>query len=216
MGKSLLRSRGVIEIGLTGGIGAGKSTVAEALTARGAVLIDADQIVHELQRPGDSVFDAMVERWGDRIVCSDGNLDRGAIAAIVFSDKSELDALNDIVHPAVAREIEARRSTLEHTDSVVVLDIPLLVRTDGEPLNDTYSDLAGIIVVDVSPSDAVRRLVEYRNFSESDARARIASQASREARLAVADFVIDNSGDLDMLDSQVDHAWTWACSLSTT
>jgi len=204
----------MIEIGLTGGIGAGKSTVANGLVDRGAVLIDADQIVRELQLPGEPVFDAMVERWGDRIVAPDGSLDRTAVAEIVFKDQADLDALNDLVHPAVAHEMEARRNGLKSTDSVVVLDIPLLVRADGKPLKDTYENLAGIIVVDIDTATAVRRLIDHRGFSRGDAEARIANQATREARLAVADFVVDNSGSLADLAKQVDAAWEWACGLA--
>lgn len=203
----------MIEIGLTGGIGAGKSTVADGLTERGAVLIDADRIVRELQMPGAPVFEEMVRRWGDRILTPDGTLDRAEVAKIVFADPSELEALNDIVHPAVADEMASRREALKSTGSVVVLDIPLLVRADGEPIKDTYENLAGIIVVDTDPDTAVARLIEYRGFSEDDARARIANQASREARLAVADFVIDNSGDLAGLSPQIDAAWKWALAL---
>jgi len=203
----------MIEIGLTGGIGAGKSTVADGLTERGAVLIDADRIVRELQMPGAPVFEAMVKRWGERILGPDGTLDRAEVAKIVFADPSELEALNDIVHPAVADEMASRRKALKSTESVVVLDIPLLVRADGEPIKDTYENLAGIIVVDTDPDTAVARLIEYRGFSEDDARARIANQASREARLAVADFVIDNSGDLADLSPQIDAAWEWALAL---
>jgi len=203
----------MIEIGLTGGIGAGKSTVAEGLTERGAVLIDADRIVRELQAPGGAVFEAMVERWGDVIVSANGELDRARVAEIVFADADELEALNEIVHPAVAAEMSSRRELLEPSDSVVILDIPLLVRADGEPLKDTYADLAGIIVVDTDPEIAVRRLVEHRGFSESDAKARIANQASREARLAVADFVVDNSGSMESLEPQLDAVWEWARSL---
>ncbi len=203
----------MIEIGLTGGIGAGKSTVADALTERGAVLIDADRIVHDLQEPGAPVFLAMVGRWGDRIVSADGHLDRAAVAGIVFDDADELKALNDIVHPAVAAEMAASREFLADTDSIVVLDIPLLVPADGESPRAPYSDLAGIIVVDIDPEIAVERLVSQRGFSRADARARIASQAGREARLAVADFVIDNSGSHESLHRQIDAAWQWAKSL---
>ncbi len=204
----------MIEIGLTGGIGAGKSTVAEGLTNLGAVLIDADQIVHDLQRPGQPVFASMVDRWGDVIVGPKGTLDRAAVASIVFSDESELEALNKIVHPAVAVEMEARRSTLEKTDSVVVFDIPLLVNADGGSIKDTYANLRGIVVVDTAGAVAVERLMRHRNFSRADAEARIASQADRRSRLAVADFVIDNSGDLEALQPQIARAWAWACSLA--
>lgn len=203
----------MIEIGLTGGIGSGKSTVADMLVERGAVLIDADRIVRDLQAPGGAVFAAMVERWGDGIVADDGNLDRAAVAEIVFNDEDELEALNDIVHPAVAEEMKAQRTAVEGTDAIVVLDIPLLVRADGTSDKDRYANLAGIIVVDVDADVAVSRLVEFRGFDEDDARSRIANQATREARREVADVVIDNSGSLDDLDTQVDAAWDWALAL---
>ena len=204
---------GVIEIGLTGGIGSGKSTVADLLVERGAVLIDADRIVRELQAPGGSVFAGMFERWGDAIVSSDGSLDRQAVAKIVFNDEDELKALNDLVHPAVGEEMKAQREAVLGTDGIVVLDIPLLVRADGTSDKDRYANLSGIVVVDVDTEIAVERLVEFRGFSEDDARARMANQSSRKDRRAVADVVIDNSGPLDDLDAQVDDAWAWMQSL---
>jgi len=203
----------VIEIGLTGGIGAGKSTVADALVGRGAILIDADRIVRELQEPGAPVFKAMVERWGPRIVAPDGSLDRAAVAGIVFNDSDELDALNGIVHPAVGAEISARRAAVAGTDTVVVLDIPLLVRADGEPIRPQYRDLAGIVVVDVEPDVAVERLVAHRGYTEEDARARVSNQAGREDRLAVADFVVDNNGNLEDLDAHIEELWSWITGL---
>ena len=204
----------MIEIGLTGGIGAGKSTVADALVARGAVLIDADRIVRELQEPGTPVFEAMVERWGERIVAVDGTLDRAAVAEIVFNDEDELKAINDIVHPALAIEIEARRKQVEGTDAVVVLDLPLLVRADGQPVAEQFDGLAGVIVVDIDPELAVERLVGHRGFREEDARNRIGRQASRVDRLAVADVVIDNSGDLADLEAEIERVWAWIRGLS--
>jgi dephospho-CoA kinase len=203
----------VIEIGLTGGIGSGKSTVADLLVEHGAVLIDADRIVRELQAPGGAVFAAMVDRWGDRIVAADGTLDRPAVAEIVFNDEDELKALNDLVHPAVGEAMKQQREAVMGTDAVVVLDIPLLVRADGTSDKDRYANLAGIVVVDVDTELAVDRLVAHRGFDADDARARMANQASREDRRAVADVVIDNSGSLDELVAQVDEAWEWMRSL---
>ena len=197
----------MLEIGLTGGIGAGKSTVAQLLVARDAVLIDADVIVRDLQQPGATVFVQMVERFGSAIVRADGALDRAAVAEIVFSDKEQLAALNAIVHPAVTDEMTRRRQALAPTDATVVLDIPLLIETN-------YSDLDAVVVVDVDPEIAIRRLVEHRGFSESDARARVANQASRVDRLAIADFVIDNSGSLDEVRERVAACWQWICSLT--
>jgi dephospho-CoA kinase len=196
----------VIEIGLTGGIGSGKSTVAGLLVERGAVLIDADAIVREVQVPGSPVFQAMVERFGPGIVAHDGTLDRAAVAAVVFADPDELEALNGIVHPAVTAEMTRRRESYAGTDATLILDIPLLVESK-------HKGLAGVIVVDVDPEVAVGRLVRHRGFSEDDARARISRQASREDRLAIADFVVDNSGDLTALRDEVDRCWQWIMSL---
>jgi dephospho-CoA kinase len=202
----------VIQIGLTGGIGAGKSTVADGLVDRGAILIDADRIVRELQAPGAPVFRAMVERWGQEIVAPDGSLDRAAVAAIVFNDAQELRRLNAIVHPAVRAEMTASLAAVADTGAVVVLDIPLLVDEQGSTRPE-YRDLAAIVVVDTDPELAVERLVAHRGFSEADARARVARQAGREHRLAAADYVVDNSGTIEALDAELDRLWVWIGSL---
>jgi dephospho-CoA kinase len=196
----------MLEIGLTGGIGAGKSTVARLLASRGAVLIDADVIVRELQAPGAPVFVRMVERFGTGIVRSDGTLDRGAVAEIVFADRRELAALNGIVHPAVTDEMTRQRQAWATTDATVLLDIPLLIETN-------YSDLDAVIVVDVDPEIAIERLIAHRGFTEHDARARVANQASRSDRLAIADFVIDNSGTYDDLTDRIADCWRWMTAL---
>ena len=200
----------MFEFGLTGGIGSGKSTVAAGLVERGAVLIDADAIVKELQAPGGAVLVAMVEHFGQGILSDTGELNRQAVADIVFSDEAQLKALNDIVHPAVGKEMKARHDALKGADAIVVNDIPLLVLADGKKSpRKEYDRLLGIIVVDCEVETAVQRLVEHRGFSEGDARARMANQASREDRLAVADHVIDNSGDLAALGAQLDACWAW-------
>ncbi len=202
----------MVEVALTGGIGAGKSTVSAALAQRGAVLIDADEIGREVQRPGGAVFAAMVQRWGEAVVAADGALDRAAVAAIAFADQAELAALNAIVHPAIGAEMAARRRAVSGAE-VVVLDVPLLVRPDGRMVPEIAAGVAGVVVVDAEEEVAIGRLVEQRGFSEGDARARIARQASREARLAVADFVIDNSGSWSQLEAQVSACWDWIHSL---
>ncbi len=203
-------------IGLTGGIGSGKSSVSGRLAQRGAALIDADAIVHELQRPGEAVFDAMVGRWGDAIVAQDGTLDRGAVAGIVFSDKDELDAIEKIVHPALRKEMDHRIETLASTDQIVILDVPLLAESRSKDGALDARGTSAIIVVDCPIDVAVSRLIEHRGFDEADARARIAAQATREARRELADFVVDNSGNQESLDAEVDRCWQWLQTLEPT
>lgn len=196
----------MILIGLTGGIGSGKSEVARLLTNRGAILIDADQIVRELQRPGAEVYLKMVELFGPEVVASDKSLDRAAIATRVFSDSNLLKTLNELIHPIVRRVMNERIESFRETDKVVVLDIPLLVENPREGLD-------GVLVVDLDADLALGRLVEQRNMSVEDANARIAKQATREQRLAIADHVIDNSGDRTQLEEKVETAWSWIQSL---
>ena len=199
----------MIEVGLTGCIGSGKSTVAGALAGRGAVLFDADAIVAELQQPGRPVLDAMVAHFGPSILQPDGHLDRKAVASIVFDDPQELAALDAIVHPAVRAEMAARRQALAGSDAIVVAEIPLLAEAGPE----RRRGLAGIIVVDVDPDVAVRRLVADRGLTAVEARARLARQATRAERLALADFVIDNNGTRRQLVDQVARCWEWIESL---
>ena len=190
----------MILVGLTGGIGAGKSTVSAMLAERGAIIVDADQIARDLQSPGSPVLDSMAERFGAHIICDDGSLDRAAVAAIVFNDEAALKDLNGIVHPAMQSEIQRQIDEHRSTDRVVVLDFPLL----GE---NPRKGLAATIVVDIPVDVAVRRLVDQRGMDEADARARINSQISRDERLATATHVIDNGGDRDSLTAQVDELW---------
>ncbi len=196
-----------LEIGLTGGIGSGKSTVSAGLVERGAVLIDADAIVRELQQPGKPVFEKMVERWGEKILSEEGELNRQAVADIVFKDSEELLALNEIVHPLVREEIARLRDIYAGGGAPIILDIPLLIESG-------YEDLDGIIVVDLIPEEAIRRLVAYRGFAEDDAKNRISNQVEREERIKKADFVVDNNGDLNSLNEEIDRAWNWIESLS--
>jgi len=193
-------------MGLTGGIGAGKSTVSTGLRDRGAVIVDADAITKELQQPGTEVFAAIVAHFGDRVLAADGTLDRQAIADIVFNDPEELKVLNGIVHPAVGIEIFRRIQEQTGTDNVVVLDIPLL-RKDGP-----YK-VSGTLVVDTPVETAVQRLVDFRAMDEADARARIANQITREERLEMADFVVDNGGTEADLDAEIERAWAWIQTL---
>ena len=195
-------------IGLTGGIGSGKSSVSARLAERGAVVVDADAITRELQEPGQPVLAAMVERFGPDILAADGTLDRQVTADLVFADPAALADLNAIVHPAVGAEIARRLEAEAGTDHVVVLDVPLLVESGR-------SDLAGLVVVDVDPEVAVARLVEHRGFRAEDARARMARQAPPEERLAKADLVIANGGALQDLGAEVARAWAWIEGLRT-
>jgi dephospho-CoA kinase len=194
----------VLLVGLTGGIGAGKSTVSALLAERGAVIVDADQVARDLQAPGSPMLDRMAERFGPDILRDDGSLDRGAVAAVVFGESDEARAaladLNAITHPAIQEEIRARIEACRHTDAIVVLDHPLL----GEHPRD---DLAATIVVDVPVDVAVERLVTARGMDETDARNRIASQISREERLATATHLVDNSTDLESLRAEVAALW---------
>ena len=196
----------MILVGLTGGIGSGKSTVSAALSARGAIIIDADQVVRDVQQPGSPVLAKLADRFGGAVIAVDGSLDRAALAAIAFADADALKDLNGIVHPAVGAEMN--RQVMQHvdTDHVVVLDIPLLTENPREGLQ-------GKIVVDVPVETQVDRLVRHRGFDEADARARIARQAARDERLADADFVVDNSGGIDALAPQIERLWQWLRSL---
>ena len=190
----------MILVGLTGGIGAGKSTVSAMLAERGAAIVDADQIARDLQSPGSPVLAAMAERFGSHIIRDDGSLDRAAVAAIVFNDEDALKDLNGIVHPAMQDEIQRQIDAHRGTDRVVVLDFPLL----GE---NPRAGLSATIVVDIPVDVAIQRLVEQRGMDEADARARIGSQISREERNSSATHVIDNGGDRDALTEQVDALW---------
>ena len=196
----------MILIGLTGGIGSGKSEVARLLSALGAEVIDADQIVRELQQPGAEVYHAMIKMLGQEIVSPDKSLDRGKIAGQVFADESLLKKLNELIHPIVRRVMNERVESFRNTDKVVVLDIPLLVENPRPGLD-------GVLVVDLDTQMAIQRLVEQRQMKLEDAQARVAKQATREQRRAIAGHVIDNSGDREALKTSVDRAWTWIRSL---
>ena len=194
----------MILVGLTGGIGAGKSTVSAMLAEYGAVVIDADQIARDLQNPGSPLLAQMADRFGSQILRHDGSLERAAVATIVFGDsdqaKQALADLNGITHPAILDEIRRQISEQADTDNIVVLDFPLL----GENPRD---DMQATIVVDVPVAVAVQRLVEFRGMTDTDARNRIASQISPADRLARATHIVDNSGDLETLRAEVDALW---------
>ncbi len=213
-------------LGLTGGIGSGKSSASALLAESGAVIIDADVIVKELQQPGEPVFDKMVERWGDRILDEDGSLDRPAVAGIVFNDKEELQAIEAMIHPAVRIETEQRIHAAIGTDRTVILDNALIVETakkareakaagvEPPAAGGSVPPIQAVIVVDCPQELAVERLVAHRGFDRADAEARMRNQVSAEERLAVADFVIDNGSDLESLRREVRRCEEWIATLA--
>lgn len=197
-----------VVVGLTGGIGSGKSAVAERLGARGAVVLDADVAAREVIAPGRPAYRAVLERFGPGVVGPDRCIDRAALARIVFADPVALGDLNSLTHPPIVAAMAAALAAERERDSVVILDVPLLV--EGAP--QRWS-LDGVIVVDAPVEVALGRLVHLRGMDEGEARARIASQATRRDRAAIADLVIDNCGDLAHLEAEVERAWAWVCEL---
>ena len=192
----------MLKVGLTGGIGSGKSTVSQLLASYGAVVVDADLIAREVVAPGSPGLAAVVAEFGDGVLRSDGSLDREALGAVVFADPVRLAALNAIVHPLVGTRTQELQDQAEAAGApVVVLDVPLLAENDLAPLYDE------VVVVDCPVEVAVQRLVEQRGMSEADARARVAAQATREQRLAVATHVVDHGGTRESLESQVRALW---------
>ncbi|MEV5483176.1 MULTISPECIES: dephospho-CoA kinase [Streptomyces] len=190
----------MVKVGLTGGIGAGKSEVSRLLASYGAVIVDADKIAREVVEPGTPGLAAVVEEFGNGVLAPDGTLDRPKLGGIVFADPEKLKALNAIVHPLVG----ARSAELEAAagpDAVVVHDVPLLTENGLAPLYDL------VVVVDAAPQTQLDRLVRLRGMAEDEAKSRMAAQATREQRLAVADLVIDNNGPLEALEPQVRAVW---------
>lgn len=187
------------KVGLTGGIGSGKSTVAQMLAERGAFVVDADAIAREVVEPGEPALAELVGEFGEEILLPDGCLDRAGLASKVFGDDAARQRMNAIIHPRI---IERTAQYFERaTGDLVVHDIPLLVELNLAPAYDV------VVVVDCPDEIRVRRLVA-RGLPEDDARKRLATQATREQRLAVADVVLDNSHDLEHLERQVDAAWS--------
>jgi dephospho-CoA kinase len=187
-------------VGLTGGVGSGKSTVADRLARLGAVLVDADAIARSVVEPGTEGFAAIHEAFGDEIMGLDGSLSRHALAALVFRDPEARAQLEAIVHPRVRRQADLM-TALAPDDAVVVHDVPLLVETGRA------GDYDIVVVVDAPEADRIARLRVSRGWDEATTRARMAAQADREERLAVADEVIVNDGDLDHLMTLVDALW---------
>lgn len=194
----------MLSVGLTGGIGAGKSEVSRLLAGLGAVIVDADQIAREVVEPGTEGHAAVVAEFGEGVLLPDGAIDRPALGRVVFADPERLAALNAIVHPLVGeRSAQLQRAAPE--DAVIIHDVPLLVENGLAPLYDL------VVVVDADPRTQLDRLVRLRGMDEQEARSRMAAQATREQRLAAADLVIDNDGPLEDLEARVRRVWEQLC-----
>lgn len=196
-------------VGLTGGMGAGKSTVAAMLAGRGAAVIDVDALGREVLEPGGEAYTAVVARFGPVVVAGDGRIDRAALAGVVFDNPAALADLQAISHPAINRVLDRLLDGVEA--GVVVLDMAILVESHlgrDLPSGRGYDT---VVVVEAPLEVRVARLVSARGVDEADARARVAAQASDEARRAVADHVIVNDGDLAALEVQVDALWRDLC-----
>jgi dephospho-CoA kinase len=198
----------MLAVGLTGGIGSGKSAVAERLVQRGAVLIDADQVARDVVAPGGPAYQPLIDRFGPGILAPDGTIDRKALAAVAFADEETRLELNAITHPAIGVAMMQARDLHEGTDDIVVLAIPLLKAVHRETVK-----LDTVVVVDCPTDVALERLLTQRGFDRADAEARIRSQISREERCAEADYVLDNSGDLAALETEVAKLWDWLVEL---
>ncbi|WKK22492.1 dephospho-CoA kinase [Streptomyces olivoreticuli] len=190
----------MLTVGLTGGIGAGKSEVSRLLASYGAVVVDSDKIAREVVEPGTPGLAAVVAEFGPEVLTAEGALDRARLGAVVFADPERLAALNAIVHPLV-RARSAELSAAAAPDAVVVHDVPLLAENGLEALYDL------VVVIDAGTRTRLERLVRLRGMTPDEANARMAAQATREQRLAVADFVIDNDGPLEALAPQVEKVW---------
>jgi len=191
-------------VGLTGGIGSGKSTVAAGLAERGAAVIDADAISREILEPGGPAYQPVVDRFGPGVVRAGGTIDRPALAAAVFGDPDALADLNGLTHPVIGRVMAERMLQVASEGRIVVLDIPLLnIATKAQ------FQFGAVVVVDTPEELAVARLVEQRGFTEKDALARVAAQISREDRGRLADVVLDNHGDRVALEAEIDRVWAW-------
>lgn len=188
-------------IGLTGGIGSGKSTVAQMLAERGAVIIDADAISRELMEPGSDVLNETVRSFGSAILTADGRLDRAALASVIFENEAKRKELNSIVHPAVRSEVERQAATAQADpgfSGVLIEDIPLLVETGQAQRFD------GVVVVETALAERLRRLVDQRGMNRADALARIQAQASDQERREIATWLVDNSHSLEETRRQVE------------
>ena len=192
----------MLKVGLTGGIGSGKSAVSDELASYGAMVIDADAIAREVVEPGTPGLSEVVEEFGDRVLAADGSLDRAALGEIVFADSDRLAALNAIVHPRVGeRSGQLMEEALAADTKVVVYDVPLLVENGLGSLYDV------VVVVDAPDETRVERVSVNRGMPREQVRARIRAQADRDTRLAAADLVVDNSGNRDELRGRVAELW---------
>src|ERR1700727_3124477 len=194
----------MLAVGLTGGIGSGKSAVADLLVERGAVLIDADQVARDVVAPGGPAYQPLVDRFGTGILAADGTIDRKALAAVAFASEENRLALNAITHPAIGIAMIEARDALADTDDIVVLAIPLLTAVHRETVK-----LHKVVVVDTPTDIALERLLSQRGFDRADAEARIRSRISREERVKEADYVLDNSGAREALEIEVEKLWDW-------
>lgn len=196
----------MLRVGLTGGIGSGKSEVSKRLAERGAAIIDADQAARDVVAPGTPGLEQVVAAFGGDVLQPDGSLNRPKLGQVVFGDEAALGRLNAIVHPLVHQHMadaEERAVREGGDEAVIVHDIPLLAEAGKE--RSAGFDL--VIVVDVPRQDQLERLTGRRGMTRPDAEARMANQATREQRLAIADIVIDNSGSLADLDRRIDEVW---------
>ncbi|WP_433377431.1 dephospho-CoA kinase [Streptosporangium sp. CA-115845] len=190
----------MLKVGLTGGIGSGKSEVSRRLASRGAVVIDADKIAREVVEPGTPGLARVVGVFGTEVLREDGSLNREKLGSIVFADSEKLASLNAIVHPLVGVRV-AELQDQAVPGSIVIYDVPLLAENRLAPMYEV------VIVVDAADEVRVARLVELRGMSEQDARARLAAQATREERLEIADIVVPNEGTLEELEARMDGLW---------
>jgi len=194
----------MLAVGLTGGIGSGKSAVADRLVERGAVLIDADQVAREVVAPGGPAYQPLIDRFGREILAPDGTIDRKALAAVAFASEESRLALNAITHPAIGISMIQQRDALAETDDIVILAIPLLTALHRETVK-----LHKVVVVDTPTDVALERLLSQRGFDRADAEARIRAQISREERVKETDYVLDNAGDRSALAARVTELWDW-------
>jgi dephospho-CoA kinase len=201
----------MLAVGLTGGIGSGKSAVADLLVDRGAVLIDADQVARDVVAPGGPAYQPLIDRFGPEILSADGTIDRPALAKVAFADDATRLELNAITHPAIGIAMIEARNALADTDKIVVLAIPLLTAVHRDTVK-----LHKVVVVDTPTDIALERLLAHRAFDRADAEARIRAQISREERRKDADYVLDNSGDLAALEAEVDKLWDWLTAAAAT